>query len=331
MGFETPDVERKVLSIMKVLSESDGPVGARVVAQHLKDYGVELGDRAVRYHLKLMDERGLTRLVGRRDGRILTEEGVKEVKSALVKDKVGFVISKIELLAFRTDFDFDKRCGAIPVNVSFFPKGKFKQALRAMAPAFESKLCVSDLIAVASEGEQLGDTTVPQGKMGIATVCSIVINGTMLKAGVPMDSRFGGILQIRNRKPLRFVELIDYTGSSLDPSEIFIKANMTSVRQAAEAGDGEILANFREIPSICRPTAEQVVERLKEAGLGGLVLMGNTSEAVCEIPIELNRVGMVLLGGLNPLAAAQEAGIESDNHAMSTVVEYRDLTRFEEL
>jgi len=316
---------------MKVLSESEGPVGARVVAQHLKDYGVELGDRAVRYHLKLMDERGLTRLVGRRDGRILTEEGMREIKSALVKDKVGFVISKIELLAFRTDFDFDKRSGVIPVNVSFFPKGKFKQALRAMEPAFESKLCVSDLVAVASEGERLGELTVPPGKTGLATVCSIVINGTMLKAGVPMDSRFGGILQIRNRKPLRFVELIDYTGSSLDPSEIFIKANMTSVRQVAEAGDGEILANFREIPAICRPIAEQVVERLKEAGLGGVVVMGNTSEAVCEIPIELNRVGMVLLGGLNPMAAAQEAGIEADNHAMSTVVEYQDLTRFEEL
>ena len=316
---------------MKVLSEHEGPVGARVIAQHLTDYGVELGDRAVRYHLKLMDERGLTRLVGRRDGRVLTEEGLAEVKSALVKDKVGFVISKIELLAFRTHFDFDNRCGAIPVNISFYPKGKFRQALRAMKPVFESGLCVSDLVAVAGEGERLGDMMVPSGTMGLATVCSIVINGAMLKAGVPMDSRFGGILQIRNHKPRRFVELIDYTASSLDPSEMFIKANMTSVRQAAEVGDGEILANFREIPAICRPVAEQVVGRLKEARLGGLVTMGNTSEAVCEIPVELNRVGMVLLGGMNPVAAAQEAGIEADNHAMSTVVEYQDLTNYEEL
>ncbi|MGB2798710.1 MAG: NrpR regulatory domain-containing protein [Dehalococcoidia bacterium] len=331
MSFETLDVERKVISIMKVLSDSDRPVGARVIAQHLKDYGVELGDRAVRYHLKLMDERGLTRLVGRRDGRVLTEQGIKELKSALVKDKVGFVISKIELLAFRTDFDFKKRCGAIPVNVTLFPKEEFSKALQAMRPAFETGLCASDLVAMAPEGERLGELTVPYGKIGMATVCSIIINGTLLKAGVPMDSRFGGILQIRNHKPLRFVELISYAGSSLDPSEMFIRAKMTSVREAAELGDGEILANFREIPALCRPTAEQVVKGLKQAGLGGLIVMGNTSEPVCEVPVDLNRVGMILLGGLNPVAAAEEAGINTENHAMQTVMEYQDLIKFQDL
>lgn len=331
MSFEALDVERKALSIMKVLSDSDGPVGARVIARHLKDYGVALGDRAVRYHLKLMDERGLTRLVGRRDGRVLTEQGMKEVKNALVKDKVGFVISKIEILAYRTDFDYEKRCGAIPVNVSIFPQDRFNQALQAMKPVFESELCVSDLVAVANEGERLGELTVPYGKIGLATVCSIIINGTLLKAGVPMDSKFGGILQIRNHKPLRFVELIHYAGSSLDPSEMFIRAKMTSVREAAELGNGEILANFREIPALCRPIAEQVMTRLKQAGLGGLIVMGNTSEPVCEVPVDLNRVGMILLGGLNPVAAAEEAGIETDNHAMHTVMEYQDLIKFQDL
>ena len=72
---------------MRILSESPEPLGARVIAHNLKDYGFELGERAVRYHLKLLDERDLTYLVGRRDGRGLTEKGTEEVKSALVKDK----------------------------------------------------------------------------------------------------------------------------------------------------------------------------------------------------------------------------------------------------
>ena len=114
MGFETQDVERKVLTIMKILSDSQEPLGSRVISQHLREHGVELGERAVRYHLKLMDERGLTQLVGRRDGRVITEQGSEEVRTALVKDKVGFAISKIELLAFRTSFDYEKRCGLIP-------------------------------------------------------------------------------------------------------------------------------------------------------------------------------------------------------------------------
>jgi len=330
VGFETQEVERKEISILKVLSDSREPLGARVIARRLKDLGVELGERAVRYHLKLMDERGLTRTIGR-DGRLITELGIDELGSALVSDKVGFAISRIELLAFRTIFNGKKHTGWIPVNVSFFPKEKFAQALQAMKPAFTSGLCASDLVAVAQEGERLGEITVPDGKIGLATVCSIVINGSLLKAGVPIDSRFGGILQIKNHQPLRFVELIYYTGSSLDPSEVFIRAKMTSVREVIASGNGKILANFREIPAFCRPIAEEVVTKLKEAGLGGLLLMGNTSEPVCEIPVELNKVGMVLIGGLNPVAAAEEAGIEAENHAMSTVIEYQKLIKFWEL
>jgi len=219
----------------------------------------------------------------------------------------------------------------IHINVSLFPKEKFNKALQAMKPAFEKGLSVSELVAVASEGEQLGEFIVPEGKTGLATVCSIVINGVLLKAGVPTDSRFGGILQLRNRESFRFVELIHYAGSSLDPSEVFIKAGMTSVREAAKTGGGRILANFRQIPALCRDVAEEVVAELREAGFGGLLVMGNTSDPVCEIPVELNRIGMILLGGLNPVAAAEEAGIEAENHAMSTVMEYQDLIKLKEL
>lgn len=330
MGFETQDVERKVLAIMKVLAGSPEPVGARIIAQHLKDRGIELGERAVRYHLKLMDERGLTRLVGQRNGRVLTELGSSEVGDALVKDKVGFTISKIELLSFRTNFDYRRKSGLVPVNVSYFAKDVFPEALAAMKPAFDEGLCVSRLIAVAGEGGSLGEFSVPPGKVALGTVCSIVINGCLLKAGVPIDSKFGAVLQMRNRRPLRFVELIQYSGCSLDPSEIFIRAGMTSVSEVARQGNGKILANYREIPAICRPIAEEIFAGLSSAGLGGLLLMGETSAPVCEMPVEVNKVGVILIGGLNPVAAAREAGIEAENHAMSTLVDFKQLVKFED-
>jgi len=331
MGFETQDVERKVLAILKVLSDSREALGGRVIARRLTDHGIELGERAVRYHLKLMDERGLTQLLGQWDGRVLTEQGIKEAKNALVKDKVGFAISRIELLAFRASFDPWNRTGSVPVNVSLFSKEQFSKAVQAMKPAFANDLCVSHLVTIAKEGEELGKLIVPEGKVGLATVCSIVVNGTLLKMGVPIDSRFGGLLQIRNGQPLRFVELIHYAGSSLDPSEVFIKAGMTSVIETARKGEGTILANFREIPALCRTIVEDVVNELKETGIGGLLIMGDTSEPVCQISVELNRIGIVLMGGLNPVAAAEEAGIHAENHAMSTIVEYKNLIKFEEL
>ena len=330
IGSESQGVERKVLSILRIISESQEPVGARIVSRRLQDYGIDLTERAVRYHLKLMDERGFTWLEGR-DGRLITEQGIEELSSALVQDKVGLVLSKIEMQAFQTNFDWRTGVGAVPLNVSLFPKDKFGKSLSSMAPVFRLGLCAGDRVAMASEGGRIGDVVIPEGKVGLGTVCSVLINGVLLKSGIPMDSRFGGILQIRNKQPRRFVELIHYAGSSLDPSEVFIRGKMTSVRKAAKEGNGKILANFREIPAICRPIVDEVLVGMRKAGLGAVAVIGNTSEPVCEIPVEMNKIGMILIGGMNPIAAAEEAGVEAENKAMSTVVEYQDLIRFEDL
>ena len=104
-----------------------------------------------------------------------------------------------------------------------------------------------------------------------------------------------------------------------------------SVGEVARRGEGKILANYREIPALCRPIVEAVTAKLKRAGMGGMLVMGNASESVCEIPVELNRMGIVLIGGLNPVAAAEEAGIEAESHAMSTIMEYPSLIKISDL
>jgi len=121
IGSNSHEVGRKVVSILRILSESPQPLGARLIARQLKGQGVELGERAVRYHLKLMDERGLTQSVERWDGRKITPLGIEELNNALVTDKIGLVLDKIELLAFRTSFDVEKHTGLVPINISFFP------------------------------------------------------------------------------------------------------------------------------------------------------------------------------------------------------------------
>ena len=56
--------------------------------------------------------------------------------------------------------------------------------------------------------------------------------------------------------------------------------------------------------------------------------MGEVSKSVCGVPVEVNKVGMILTGGLNPVAAAVESGIEVENRAMTAIIEYRDLIKF---
>ena len=328
IGQETREVERKIAAILKVLSDSPEPLGGRIISRRLKEHGIDLGERAVRYHLKMMDERGFTSTKRYRDGRSITQPGLEELKSTLVCDKVGFVTDRLELLAYLTNFDLYEHTGYIPIDLSLFPKREFPRALEVMKSVFEAGLCASNLVAVATEGERLGETMVPQGKIGFATVCSAVVSGSMLKAGIPVDSRFGGILQIKHNEPMRFVELIEYNGSTIDPFEIFIAGRMTSAMKSAKNGDGKILASFQEIPLLSKTEANTVIEKLKAAEICNLVIMGKASEQVCEIPVRLNKVGLVLPSGLNAIAATAETGIDVTSKAMNGVVGFGELRSF---
>ena len=325
------DIERKSLLILRALSESPEPIGSRLIARRMQELGSSLSERAVRYHLKLMDERGLTRLVGARDGRVITEQGLDELRKARVQDKVGLAISRIEILSYQTTFHPDTRQGLLPVNLSFFRKATFPAVLKCMKPVFDAGFAVSRRVAVADEGQRLGGIMVPAGKMGLATVCSLVVNGILLKSGIPMDSKFGGILEVKDRRPLRFAELIYYSGSSLDPSEVFIRGNMTSVGDTVQYGEGMILANFREIPALCYGLTQNLLDKLQAADINGVLVMGAISEPVCQIPVDINKMGIILLGGLNPSAFVRESGMDVENMGMSTVMDYTELMPYQEI
>ncbi len=314
------DTERKIISILKVLSESSEPLGSITIARELERYGIFLSERAIRYHLRITDERGYTNPMGR-DGRMLTPQGLDELRMALAPDQVGFILDQLELLAFRTTFNPADKSGLVPINTSLFDANQFEKALVIMKDIFKSGLAVSDLVITAQEGEKIGSVIVPAGKVGLGTVCSVVVNGVLLKAGIPIESRFGGVLEIRNKKPSRFVALINYSGTSLDPSEQYIRARMTAVTDASR-GSGKILANFREIPALARSLVDEKITQLKAVGIHGVYLLGNTSEPLCQIAVGLNRVGVVMVGGLNPVAAVVEAGIEVENMSESGLVEY---------
>jgi len=318
------EAESKLISILKVLSESSEPFGSITLARKLEHEGVFLSERAVRYHLRIADERGYTLPAGR-NGRMITPKGRQEVKEALASQHLGFVREKLEMLAFQTTFNPEKRTGQLSINTSLIDKEKFQKALAIMKDAFKAGMCVSDLVATASEGESLGSVVVPGGKIGLATVCSVVINGVLIKAGIPTEFRFGGVLELRNTKPRRFVAIIDYAGTSLDPSEQFIRARMTSVGEAAKTGTGKILAVFRTMPAPAREVVEEKIALLKQAGIGGIYAISNTSEPLCQIPVALNRIGIIQLGGLNPVAAVVEAGIEVESIAESGLIDFEQL------
>lgn len=321
------DIERKLVAILKIVADSNEPLGARVISRKLEEEGIHLTERAVRFHLQLMDERNLTRAMGRqnRAGREITDKGREELSNALVSDKVGMVSSRMDELSYLTNFDLDTRQGKIILNVSMIRKDDFAEAMCIAKEAFESNMCVGHLVLTADEGQRLGQLTIPKGMKALGTVCAVTINGILLHHRIPVKSRFGGILQMRDYQPLRFTEIIEYSASSLDPAEIFVKSKMTSVLNVARTGYGKVLAGFREIPIACLKEAESIFKRLEGIGLSGTVVIGEPNQPTIQMPVASGYAGLVVLAGLNPLAAVEEAGISTQNMSLCAMVDFQEL------
>lgn len=187
---------------------------------------------------------------------------------------------------------------------------------------------MSNRIIFAKGGERIGDVQVPEGCVGMGTVCSITLNGIFLKSGIPVTSRYGGVVEIEDGAPIRFTSLISYEGSSMDPLEILIKSRTTDVTSAVTEKNGKILASFREIPVVSMREAEILTEKMSNKGLGGNILFGKPNQPMLDVPVGIDKVGMLVVGGLNPIAAAEEAGISTESKAMSTLYDYSRLLTF---
>ncbi len=316
-----------MFAILRILDKRADAVGSSELAEELLSHGIELSERTVRYYLKLLDERGLTEVLGKR-GRTITARGREELDNAFVSERLNFIISRIDSLAYLTDFNPDDMRGRIILNISFFPERRLRDALRVMLPVFSSPYVMSDRIVLAKGGERIGDIRVPADTVGLGTVCSITLNGIFLKAGIPVTSRYGGVVEMRDGELWRFTSLIGYEGSSLDPLEIFIRSRMTDVLGLVRDGSGKVLGSFREIPVVSLREAENLRDKMARRGLGGRIVFGKPNQPLLDIPVGADRVGMIVVGGLNPIAAAHEAGIHTETMAMSALYDYGDLMRF---
>ena len=162
-------MERRTKAILKIISESNRPIGSGEISSRLKELGIDLPERTVRYHLKQMSEEGLIKVFWK-EGRMITKKGQDELADARVFDKVGLVSARIESLAYQMTFDLKQKSGSIILNLSFFHKSDFPKALKIMGKVFKKKLAMGEKVLVAKGGEEIGGIKVPAGKVGFGTL-----------------------------------------------------------------------------------------------------------------------------------------------------------------
>ena len=134
--------ERKYVEILRILKEHRDPVGAKRLSELMAERGFVLSDRAVQYYLSYLDSMGFTEKIGNQ-GRILTPAGFLETDNALVDDRIGFIISKLERLAYRSTFDPATGTGDVAYNLSIVPtENPLNQAHRRIRRSASSRVRV---------------------------------------------------------------------------------------------------------------------------------------------------------------------------------------------
>ena len=291
--------ERKYLEILRILAESHEPLGAKRLSEKMAERGFVLSDRAVQYYLQYLDEMGFTEKAGNR-GRLLTEAGIAESESALVDQRLGFIISRLEQLAFRSTFDPQTATGSVAYNLSFVRE----EDLQAVTAAF-------DEVAAAGYGFLSAyrivdsDPRIPDGHTGIMTVCSVTLDGVLQKLGIPTRLEYAGRIAVDEDGSAGFLDLIGYRGTSVDPLHLFISARLTSINRLVTTRAGVALANVRAVPAAARHRVETTVGLMEECGFtfpagGGI--------GVFNLPKHPYRLPVVAFSGMNMVGNAVEKG-----------------------
>lgn len=323
--------QKKRLAILDVLSRNGQVVSSTRITELLIAQNIDISERSVRLYLGELDREGLTENLGRR-GRIITEKGKREADASRVLEGIGLLSGKIDAMAYRMDFDPALRRGTVVVNVSAVPiRGITEERCRLIEQVFAKGFSMGTLMTLFPSGGSCGSFTIPKDHVGIGTVCSITLNGVLLRRGVPTASRFGGLIELQNGAPVRFVDIIHYDGTSIDPLVVFIRSGMADYIGAVTSGNGRIGASFREFPADSAEAVRSISKQLEALGLGSLLCLGNPGQSLYGVPVGPQRVGAIIIGGLNPMSVFEETGLRIRSSALSGLVDFNHLFHYTEL
>ncbi|MGC9517591.1 MAG: DUF128 domain-containing protein [Methanomicrobiales archaeon] len=318
------ETDRKMMEILRILADSEEVLGAKTIANGLKNKGYSIGERAVRYHMRILDEKGFTERIGY-SGRQITDKGLKELEKGLIYDQVDFVYSKFEGMMYQTTLNPESGTGKVVVNTSSFIYDK--KIINILKKVFRSGIAVSPYVKIIDNNYG----TTKKREVKLETVCGTTIDGMLLNQGIPVIPQYGGLVSIEDYVPARFTELIAYKKTSMTPLEAFNAKDMTSVLQVVEEGTGMVPANFRIIPNSASEKAQELFQKMEKIGISGLLKIGENGESVLGVPVEDDMVGIAIIGGISPLNAANEAGCEVNIKLAENIVDFKEMKKITNL
>jgi repressor of nif and glnA expression len=114
-------------------------------------------------------------------------------------------------------------------------------------------------------------------------------------------------------------------GATFDPMRIFISKKMTRVLGTVNTGSGKLLANLREIPEAALSKANEVLNYVVDARIGGIAEIGKPGKSVLNAAIDAGKVGIAVYAGTNIVAAVSEMGVKVTTYPISTIIDFKEM------
>jgi repressor of nif and glnA expression len=317
---------RKEIEMLRILSEFDSPIGSTLLKRELRKRGFLLSERTVRYHLLQLETKGFVMGHNRR-GRTITQKGLEELDRALASQRLGFTTTRFMSLAYSATYDPAADSGTVVANASILDKHLHDKTLETIKALHKMNLLSAPYIKLINEKEEFCDISVPEGKIALFTVCNLTIDGILIHSGIPLSFECGGLVQVVNRKPIRFAEIVSYEGTTIPPLDVFVYKRMTSITRILKTGSGMLLATLREIPAEAREKTVKILENQKKKGWGGILVLGEPNEPILGVPVGMDRFGICMVGGIVPAAAMVEEGAQFFTSAPHCFIPIEEMTR----
>ena len=303
-----------MIEILRILSVQEKPTGSKLIADELKNKGFNLGERAVRYHMQILDEKGYTERRGY-SGRVITDLGREKLEKGLIYDQVDFIHSKFEEMIYLTDFNYMEQKGNVVVNTSTIYN---EESINILEEIFKSGLSVSPYVHL--------NKVENNDEIEVTTICGTTIDGILLNEGIASQLQYGGLLQIEDSRPIKFTDIISYRKTSITPLDAFTNSGLTSVLDVIKTGNGIIPANFRLIPGVSRQKTVDIINKLNKIGINGVIGISDEGKDILGLPVPDGMVGICIIGGIAPFCALKELGQEIDIKIAEEIKDFNALS-----
>jgi len=236
-----------------------------------------------------------------------------------------FINDLIGELATQVTYDPVENTGTVIYNLSLIPEEHLESAIRVFRQAHRSGISVSNRVRFLSTGETIGSFTVPPVTSGICTICTITLDGLLIRRGIPIHPIGGGLVEVEDRMPKRFTHMVLYEATTIDPLEVLVAQDLTSICRMMTEGKGTILGNIRECHMEAESQVEGLLDDLGRHGFTGILDVGAPNVPLLGVPVSPQYFGVAMVGGTNPMAALKERGIPVVTKALKGLMDIREM------